>query len=99
MLELRGRLDLGEKTLGPKCSCEVGMQDFYRNITLMPQVVREEDCRHPANANLTGDAVPGIQRGGYPRKHVAHRSAKYGIDVQVETEISGIEGLAWAMRP
>jgi Raf kinase inhibitor-like YbhB/YbcL family protein len=54
----------------------------------MPEIVREKNRRHPADANLTGDAIARIECACYPRKHVAHGGLSYGIAVHIDTAIS-----------
>ncbi len=57
MLQLRGRLDLGEKALGAERGGEIGVQHLDRDVAIVPEVVREVDRRHAAGAELALDAV------------------------------------------
>jgi Raf kinase inhibitor-like YbhB/YbcL family protein len=53
----------------------------------MPQIVRKKNCRHPPDANLTGDAIACIECTGYSRKDVAHGRLSYEIAVHIDTAI------------
>jgi hypothetical protein len=37
------------------------MQDLYRYVALVTQIVREIDCRHSPCANLLRNAIPGFE--------------------------------------
>jgi len=61
MLKLRGRLDLREKTLGPECSGEIGMQNFYRDVAIVSEIVSEVDGRHSTGADFAVDAIAIVE--------------------------------------
>jgi hypothetical protein len=57
MLQLRRSLDLSQEALGAECGGEVGMEDLYRDVAVVAEVVRQVDGRHSANADLAFDAI------------------------------------------
>jgi hypothetical protein len=62
MLEPRRRPDLREKTLAAECGAEVGVEDLDGDVAVVALVVREEDRRHAAGAELALDAVATGER-------------------------------------
>ena len=52
-----------EEPLGADGGCELGAEDFDRDIAVVTDVVREVDCCHPARANFTLDAIAVRQCG------------------------------------
>lgn len=72
MLQLRRRLDLGQKTLGTQGSSQVGMKHLDRHIPLVPNVVCEIHRRHAADTDLTRHAIPVTQGFSQAREDVAH---------------------------
>ena len=61
MLEVGGGLDLGEEALGTDYGGQLRLQHFERDLTLMAEVVCEEDGRHAALAEFTLDPVAGFE--------------------------------------
>ena len=59
MLEPRGEADLALEALGAQGMCEIGMEDLERDRAVMPEVLGQEDGRHPAPAELALDHVAG----------------------------------------
>lgn len=62
MLQIGGELYLLEKALGAEYRRELGVQNLYGNLTMMPEIFREVHGRHPARAELAIDAVASIER-------------------------------------
>ena len=69
MLQIRRRLDLGEKALGADHGGQLGAQDLHRDLAIVLEVVREIDGRHTARTEFTLDAVTickcGSERPGH----------------------------------
>ena len=78
MLKLGRRLDLSEKTLGAQGSGEIRVQDFYRDVALMAQVMREIDSRHSSDADLASDAIAVFESTGETGHYVTHEAANLG---------------------
>ena len=57
MLQVGGRLDLGQEALGADHGGELGPQHLERDLAVVPQVVGEVDRRHAAGAELALEAV------------------------------------------
>ncbi len=57
MLEVRRRLDLGQEPLGTDYGCEFWPEDLERHLTLVLDVLREIDGRHPTFTELALDPV------------------------------------------
>ena len=57
MVQVGGRCDLTEETLGPEGEHQRGAEHLYRDLALVLDVVREIDRGHPARAELAVDAV------------------------------------------
>jgi hypothetical protein len=57
MLEIRRRLDLGEKPLGAEGRGEFGVEDLERDLAIVTDVAREIHGRHAAVADLPLDFV------------------------------------------
>src|SRR2546427_11141606 len=73
MLQVRGGLDLGEKSLGPDDSGELRSEDLDRHPAIVPDVVRQIHRGHPTGAELPLDGVAVRQRGRESMDGVAHR--------------------------
>ena len=76
MLQLRRRLDLGEKALGAERRGEVGVQHLDRDVAVVPEVVREIDGRHAAGAQPHVRGGTSMQRIGKTGKDIAHLGSK-----------------------
>ena len=61
VLQLRGRLDLGEEPLTPDDGRQLGLQDLQRDLALVLQILGEVDRRHPALAQLPLHAIPAFE--------------------------------------
>ena len=57
MLEVRGGADLGEKPVAAKDGAELGIEHLEGDMTVVPEVAREVDGRHPAASDLALDVV------------------------------------------
>ena len=57
MVQVGGRRDLTEETLGPEGKYQRGAEHLDRDLALVLDVVREIDRGHPARTELAVDAV------------------------------------------
>ena len=57
MLEVRGRLDLGEEPVGADHRRQFGAQHLERDLAIVLEVVGEVDKGHPARAEFANDGV------------------------------------------
>jgi hypothetical protein len=62
VLESRGELDLAKKPLATQDHGQLGFEQLDRDAPVVLQVLREEDDRHPAPAQLTLDPVAIAER-------------------------------------
>ena len=62
MLKIGCELDLLEEAFGSEDGRELGVQNLYRNFTMMPEIFREVNSRHTARAELPLHAVASIER-------------------------------------
>ena len=110
MLQPRGRLDLGQKTIGAERGGEVGMQDLHRDVAIVADVAGEIDARHPSAAYLAIDAIAigdGLREAG---SRVGHcdcggrlrrrgRVREYVVTSDARPDVSAIrECLGWGAR-
>ena len=72
MLEVGGGLDLGEEAVGTDHGGQLWLQDLERDLALVAEIVRKEDGRHPALADLAVDLVATVERRVQPVDHVRH---------------------------
>ena len=75
MLQIGGRLDLGEEALAADHRGELGPQHLDRDVAVVPEVVREVDGGHAARAELALDAVAVGEGDGEPVEDVGHAVA------------------------
>jgi hypothetical protein len=61
MLEVRGRLDLGQKALGSDDGGQLGLQDLEGDLALVLEVLGQVNRSHPALTDLAIDAVAAFQ--------------------------------------
>jgi hypothetical protein len=73
VLQVGGRLDLGEESLGPHHGGELGLQDLERDLALVLEVVGEVDGRHAALAELALDTVAAFEGRVQAGDRVAHQ--------------------------
>ena len=62
MLQIRRDPDLGQESLRTEQRTEVGFEHLERDVSVVPQVAREVDGRHPPGTNLALDVVAARQR-------------------------------------
>ena len=67
MIETRGDLDLGQKSLGAEHGGELGPEHLERDLAVVLDVAREVDRGHAAGAELALDAVAVGECGGEAR--------------------------------
>jgi hypothetical protein len=72
VLEVGGELDLGQEALGPDHGRKLGAEHLDRDRPVVPEVVRQEDGRHAAGADLAIEPIAVRQRGLEPRDQVGH---------------------------
>lgn len=72
MLQIRGGLDLGEKSLCADYCCELWAQYLHCDLAIVPHVLREVHRRHPARTDFAVEAVA-----------IGQRHAEAGGDAQV----------------
>ena len=63
MLEVRRDLDLGEEALGAHHCGQLRLQDLEGHLTLVLDVVGQENRGHAAFAELVLDGVPALEGG------------------------------------
>jgi hypothetical protein len=63
MLEARENPYLARKAVGPECGGELRPQDLYRNFSVVLEILRKIDRRHPARTQLTLDRICVRERG------------------------------------
>ena len=61
VLQVGGRLDLGQEALGPHHGSQLGFQDLERDLALMAEVLGQVDSGHPALADFALDAVSALK--------------------------------------
>jgi hypothetical protein len=67
-----GELNLAPESLGAERRAKVGMQHLDGDGTIMLEVVRELDRRHPARAKFALDAIPVGETGTQSRDGIGH---------------------------
>ncbi len=72
MLQIRGRLDLGQEPLGSHDCSELGLQDLQGDFALMLQVVGQVDGGHPTLTQLTLDGVAAFESGVQAGDSIGH---------------------------
>ena len=70
MLEIRRRLDLGEKAFGADDRCQFGLQHLERHTPVVLQILGQVDGRHASFTELSLDAVTTCEGGIEPIDHV-----------------------------
>lgn len=60
VLKLRRGPDLAQKALGTDERGPARPKHLYGNATIVTDIVREVDCRHPTSTDLPLDAVPAL---------------------------------------
>jgi hypothetical protein len=58
VIESGGELDFSQETLGAERVSQLGVKDLERNVTFVPEVLRQVHRRHSATPKLALDAVP-----------------------------------------
>ena len=95
VLEVGGCLDLGQEAVRTDHCGQLRLEHLERDLAFMAQVVREEDGRHPAFADLAVDLVATFERRVQPVDHVRHVSSAceglrpMGVLGQVPTWVGG----------
>lgn len=64
MLQVGGRPDLGQKTLGAEYGRELGAEQFQGNGAIVANISRQEDQCHAAGTEFTLDAVRALETSG-----------------------------------
>ena len=72
MVQLGGKVDLAQKSVGPKGGSQLGSEDFDCDGTVVFHVVREEDVCHPPAAEFALDDVAISERVVHGGLKVAH---------------------------
>jgi len=72
VLEVGGRLDLGQKALGAHHGGQLRLQDLERHLALVLEVVSQVNGGHPALADLADDLVAALQGGVQAGDGVGH---------------------------
>ena len=69
MLQARGGADLSEKAFAAEDRAEVWVEHLHGDATVVLDVVRQIDGRHPAAADLAVDAIAVGESGGKTIDH------------------------------
>ena len=72
MLQVGGRRDLLNESLGAEDGGEFGAEDLYCHLAMVFQILGEIDRRHAARTELVLDAVAVLQCGGDTVEGVGH---------------------------
>ena len=80
MYQARRRSNLRQKALSAHRPRQVGMQNFDGDGSVVPEVPREVDGRHPADADLTVDVISAGESGVelLDRAHARNLPPPYG---------------------
>jgi hypothetical protein len=62
MLQVRGYLDLGEKTLDPHDGAQLRVEHLERDATIVSHIARHVHRRHSAAADLAFDRIAACER-------------------------------------
>jgi hypothetical protein len=82
VLQRRRELDLLQESIGAEHGGEFGVQQLERDLTAMPNVLRQVDGRHAARAELALDAVAvGETRAEVREQRAAHRPSAGGVPI------------------
>ena len=80
MLKSRSYMDLRQESLGAEYGGELGEENFYCDLSSMPQIFREVDGRHAPFTKLALDAVPLGESG---RQTISWASHLKGVRIGV----------------
>jgi hypothetical protein len=68
MIQLRRDLDLLLKSLGADRERQLRIEHFERDLSAMPDVLRQVDGGHPATSDFAFDSVTPADSGAQPRR-------------------------------
>jgi len=73
MLQCRRDPNLAQEPVGANHGAKLGLENLERDASVVPEIAREKDGRHPAGSDLALDQVPaveaGVQLGDEVRSH------------------------------
>ena len=76
MLQRCSDVNLGEETLGPEDSSELGVNYFHRDLSLVTKIFREIDSGHSALSQLSLDGVFVCDRRSQARQGISHAASR-----------------------